>query len=169
MVDFARMLNLDDKRWSRLLGGYRVPFDPRPLLARLEAEQDTATTWHELWDELHHQGDVGEASFAAVPHLVRIYRKRGKVDWNTYAIVAVIELARKEGKNPDVPGWLKEDYFSAIRELAEIGVGEVLRTEDLNNVRAILSVIAIAKDLRIHGKFLVNYSEDELLDLESRV
>ena len=101
-------------------GGYKTPFDPRPLLKRLEIESDKSTVWEELWNELHHQGDVGEASFAAVPYLVRAYRQRGVIDWNTFAIVAVIELARKEGKNPDVPGWLEEDYFRAIRELAEL-------------------------------------------------
>ena len=120
------MLSLKDKRWPELLGGYRIPIDVRPLLSRLEIEQDTTSVWEELWNELHHQGDIGEASFAAVPHLVRIYRKRGIVDWNTFAIVAIIELARKEGKNPDVPKWLEDGYFSALRELAEIGAHEVL-------------------------------------------
>jgi hypothetical protein len=167
MVDFAQMLSLNDKHWTRLRGGYRVPLDPRPLLARLETEQDTTSVWHELWGELHHQGDVGGASYAAVPHLVRIYRKRGVVDWNTYAIVAIIELARKEGGNPDVPKWLKEDYFRAIRELAEIGVAEVFQTDDADNVRAILSILAIEKGLRTHGRFLVNYTDAELLDIES--
>jgi hypothetical protein len=169
MLDFAPMLSLDDKRWSTMLGGYRVPFDPRPLLARLETEQDTTSVWQELWNELHHQGDVGEASFATVPHLVRIHRKRSIVDWNTYALVAMVELARKEGKNPDVPEWMKEDYFRAIRDLAEIGASEVLRTDNAEDVRAILSILAIEKGLRTHGKFLVNYSEDEMLDIESRL
>jgi len=36
MVDFARMLALDDPRWTMMTGGYRLPFDPRPLLSRLE-------------------------------------------------------------------------------------------------------------------------------------
>jgi hypothetical protein len=88
-----------DARWSNMTGGYKMPFDPRPLLKRLETDSDTTEVWHELWEELHHQGDVGEASFAAVPFLVRSYRKRGVLDWNTYAIVAIIELARKEGNN----------------------------------------------------------------------
>ena len=83
MVDSVRMLSLDDNRWNNLTGGYRIQFDPRPLLAKLESGRDTATNWHELWDELHHQGDVGEASYASVPHLVRIHRKWGLVDWNT--------------------------------------------------------------------------------------
>lgn len=166
MVDFAQMLSLDDKRWTRLRGGYRVPLDPRPFFVRLETEQDTASVWDELWQGLHHQGDVGDASYAAVPHLVRIYRERGIVDWNTYAIVAIIELARKEGKNPDVPNWLKKGYFRAIRELAEIGAAEVFRTDDADAARAILSILAIEKGLRNHGKFLVNYSDEELLDIE---
>jgi hypothetical protein len=129
------MLSLDDVRWLEMTAGYRTPFDPRPLLKRLETEEDTSTVWHELWDELHHQGDVGEASFAAVPYLVRAYRKRGVIDWNTFAIVAVIELARKKGKNLDVPGWLGEDYFNAIRELAEVAATVILRAKGADEIR----------------------------------
>jgi hypothetical protein len=168
MIDSVRMPSLDDNRWNSLTDGYRMKCDPRPLLARLESEQTRETAWHELWEELHHQGDVGEASYASVPHLVRIHRTSGTVDWNTYAMVAIIELARGEGDNPEVPMWLEEDYHRAIRELAEIGVAEIWRTEDPEAVRAILSVIAIAKGLRTHGRSLVKYSEDELLDIESR-
>jgi hypothetical protein len=165
MLYFLLMISLEDARWSNMTGGYKMPFDPRPLLKRLETDSDTSEVWHELWDELHHQGDVGEASFAAVPFLVRSYRKRGVLDWNTYAIVAIIELARKEGKNPDVPRWIEDDYLQAIRELAEIGATEVLQAEAAEDVRAILSIIAIEKGLRVHGKLLVNYSEDELTDI----
>ena len=91
------------------------------------------------------------------------------IDWNTYAIVAIIELARTEGKNPDIPEWIAEDYFQAIRKLAEIGTKEVMQAEAADDVCAILSVIAIEKGLRTHGKFLVNYSEKEMLDIESQI
>jgi hypothetical protein len=87
-------------------------------------------------------------------------------DWNSYAIVAIIESARTERENPRVPNWLEQDYFDALRELAEIGMSDILRTQEPEDVRAILSVIAIAKGLRTHGRFLIEYSEDELLDLE---
>ena len=159
------MLSLDDSRWDNLMGGYRMECDPRPLLAKLESGLDAEATWHELWDELHHQGDVGEASYAAVPHLVRIYRNHDTPDWNTYAIVAIIELARDKGNNPAVPEWLENDYFSAIQELARIGAAEVLTAKDPEAFRAILGIIAIAKGLRTYGKFLVEYSEDELLEM----
>jgi hypothetical protein len=163
------MISLEDVRWSNMTGGYKTPFDPRPLLNKLGTDSDTTEVWQELWNELHHQGDVGDASFAAVPFLVKGYRERGAIDWNTYAIVAIIELARKDGTNPDVPQWIADDYFQAIRKLAEIGTTEILHAETAEDVRAILSVIAIERGLRFHGRFLVNYSEAELMDIESRL
>jgi hypothetical protein len=61
------MLNLDDDRWDELSGGYSNEVRPSPFPCDREA------TWHDIWDDLHHQGDVGEAWYAAVPHQVRIY------------------------------------------------------------------------------------------------
>ena len=155
----GNMLSLDDKRWNELKGGYRIHFDPRPSLAKLEAGKDIEAAWHELWEELHHQGDVDDASYATVPYLVRIYRSRGGVAWNTYAIVAIIELARGQGTSPEVPQWMEEEYFRAIRELAKIGGTEVLRSNEPEDVRAILAILAIAQGERTHGRFLVEYSE----------
>jgi hypothetical protein len=88
------------------------------------------------------------------------------VDWNTYAIVAVIELARDNGKNPKVPKWLDEDYFQAIRDLAAVGAVEVLRTKNPEEIRAMLSILAISAGARTHAKFLINYSSEELLEME---
>lgn len=161
------MISLEDARWSNMTGGYKIPFDPRPLLEKLATDSDTSEVWKQLWDELHHQGDVGEASFAAVPFLVKSYRERGVLDWNTYALVAIIELARAERKNQDVPQWIKDDYFRAIRELAEIGAIEVLQAETKEDVRAILSILAIARGLRMHGELLMKYTEDELREIVS--
>jgi hypothetical protein len=91
---------------------------------------------------------------------------RGATDWNLYAIVAFIELARTETQNPEVPDWLREDYFHSIKELARMGTRDILSAEESETKRAILSIIVIASGLRTHGKFLVAYSEDELLEME---
>lgn len=162
------MLNLDDKRWTELKGGYRVPFDPRQLLRRLESGTDIQRCWHELWQELYHQGDVGEASYAAVPHLVRIYQNRGKIDWNTYAIVTSIELARNLGKNPDVPFWLRQGYEDAINSLAMTGLGELPHANEKETIRSILAVIAIWKEVRTYARIIIDFSEDELNELENK-
>src|SRR5258705_5799402 len=97
------MLEQTDKRWPTLTGGRRTRIDPRPLLVKLESGQEIDEVWTALWDELHHQGDVAEGSYACVPHLARIYRWHSETDWNTYAIVAIIELARTSGINPALP------------------------------------------------------------------
>lgn len=151
------------------MGGYRVVFDPRPSLHNLESNTHVKQAWHELWEQLHHQGDVGEASYTAVPHLVRIHGERKLDNWNTYALVAIIELARGKGKNPKVPEWLKAEYFSAIQDLAKLGATEILRAKDPEQVRVILSVIALAKGARTHARFLLEYSEEEMIAFERQV
>jgi|SRR5580658_1345856 hypothetical protein len=160
------MLSLDDPRWSELKGGYRVPFDPRPLLRRFESDEDLDHVWSELWNELHHQGDVGEASYAAVPHIVRIYCERGTLDWNAYGIVSIVELARNENGNPEVPVWLKEDYFAAIGTLAGRGILELSNAHDPDLCREILGVIALNTGLRNHARMLAEYSDKEMGQME---
>jgi hypothetical protein len=160
------MLSFDDPRWTEMNGGYKVPFDPRPLLKRLVHDPDLGPVWSELWNELHHQGDVGEASFAAVPYIVKIYCDRGISDWNAYAIVAVIELARNQSGNPDVLDWLKDDYFNAIRAIAEKGISELPEVSDPGTCCAILGMIALQKGLRNHARLLTDYSDDELQQME---
>ncbi len=162
------MLSLNDERWKEFEGGYRIPFDPRPFLFAIEAGKGNKAAWHELWEGLHHQGDVGLASYASAPHIARIYRERATSAWDTYAIVATIELARSSEKNPELPDWLKDDYFQAIRSLAEQGATRVLREKDADVVRAMLSVIAIAAGARVHARFFLWYSGEELLHIESR-
>jgi len=143
-------------------GGFKAPFDVRPLLKHLESDEDIEPVWKELWNELHHQGDVGEASYAAIPHIVRIYCERGELDRNAYAVVSIVELARTESGNPEVPEWLKDDYFSAIETLAEKAISELPIARDRETCCKMLSVFAISRGLRNHAELLAKYSEDEV-------
>jgi hypothetical protein len=160
------MLSLEDERWATLSAGYRIPVDLRPLLRQLEAGGEEESIWPEIWQELYHQGDVGEGSFVAIPHLVRIHRARGVLDWNTYAIVATIELARSTQGNPDVPEWARESYDGALRDLARLGLEELPRARDAQVVRSILGLLAIVHGVRTHGRLLIDFTEDEVLELQ---
>ena len=159
------MLNLDDPRWKELTAGYRTPIDLRPLLQRLESDAGAKAAWDEVWQELYHQGDIGEGSLVAVPHLVRIHHQRGVPDWNTYALVATIELARGKGSNPDVPDWSRAAYDQALRDLAQIGLKELPRAAGQETVRSILGFLAIVYGARTHGRILIEFTEDEVLEL----
>jgi hypothetical protein len=157
-------MDLDDSQWPRLLGGYRLPYDPRKAfiaLERADNPDDADNAWKELWTELHHQGDVGDASYAAVPHLVRIHATRGVADWNTYALVATIEDARRDGHNPKLPANLRDAYEAAWRELVKLGLRELVAAEDPTLVVSIIGAIAIGKGQFTLGRLAVAFTEDE--------
>jgi hypothetical protein len=160
---WAIQMQMDDERWVGLRGGYRVPYDPRHAIDRLAAG-DAAAAWKELWQELHHQGDVDEASYAALPELVRVYEARGVPDWNIYAVAATIEEARRNGRNPPVPDWLLAAYEAAWRKLERLALAEFpdATAEDL--IQSIIAVMAFAKGLTTLGRMAM-LTEDERTEM----
>lgn len=155
----------DDPRWAELTGSYRIPYDPRNALRSLAQGRNVDAVWQELWSELHHQGDVGEASYAAVPELVRIHAKRGIADSNTYALVAIIEDARQNPKNPALPPWLKNSYTDALNRLAILGLDDLRDATDETLVVSIISILAMAKGQSLLGRLAINFTDDERREL----
>lgn len=156
-----RGMSFEDPDWSHLTGGYRVPYDPRDALRSLEEPTDTNSAWDELWNNLHHQGDVGEASYPAVPHLVRIHEIRGTADWNTYALVATIEDVRHKERNPAIPGKLRAAYDDAWQRLVKLGLRELPTACEEALIVGIISVLAMGKRQFSIGRFAVALTEDE--------
>jgi hypothetical protein len=149
------MLSLTDPIWRELQGGYRVPYDASKALVQMEAGE---SVWDELWSELHHQGDVGVASYAALPQLVRISEARGKSDWNLYALTATIEIERHRKTNPPLPDWLSPSYKVAWDGLVKLALSDLGGEPDELTLRSALSVIALGRgDLKLGA--LLNHSE----------
>jgi len=164
------MIAYDDKRWEGLKGGYKLPYDPRPILRKLEAGETAESAWQELWDELHHQGDVGEASYASVPHLVRIQAQSSTVDWNPYALISTIEIERHRSGNPPLPKWLEEDYRQAWQKVIEIGTRDICKADNPLAVRAILGAVALGKGNVELGAFIAHSDASEIDNfLETRI
>jgi hypothetical protein len=157
------MFPLDDARWLTMDGGYRLPYDPRQALERLDRGDQTA--WDELWNELHHQGDVGVASYAAIPHILRIHVRRDVVDWQTYLMMGVVELCREENENPPIPPWLEAGYASAWKDALGVALRDLSRTDDETAVRVILGFIAMAKQSRLLGELLLTFDASELKEM----
>ena len=114
------MVELTDKIWQELDGGYKVPYDasvPLRLLAKTNEPDINKKIWEELWNEHHHQGDVGVASYLALPQLVRIERSKGIFDWNLLALCCVIEQQRHLGNNPALPPEFQNYYSSGLEDL----------------------------------------------------
>jgi hypothetical protein len=98
-----------------------------------------------MWSNLVHDDRIGEASYASVPHIVKIHRARGVPDWNTYALISSIEEVRGVGGNPKLPAWLHRDYVAAWADLQVLALAEfpAARCDEL--VESILSVLAFSK------------------------
>jgi hypothetical protein len=161
-------VSLSDPRWPSLTAGYRVPYDASIPLRALASGNAPQPIWDELWQELHHQGDVGEASYAAAPHLVTICIDRRSIDWNLFALVATIEACRDSSDNPPMPNWLAATYAQAWEKLFQFGI-EALRTpRDELTVRSIMGVIAIHRGLRKLGRLIGEFDSSEIDEIYDR-
>ena len=157
---------VDEGNYEELKGGYGCKYDVRPAVAKIAANTEADAAWGELWEELHHQGSVGEASYAAIVMLAEIYYGGDfKPDWNLFTLAAVIELERFRKDNPPVPEWLATSYKNAWQKLAELSLRAL--TDGVNNCftrRHIIAVLALAAgDLKL-GAILLHADIDELVE-----
>ena len=155
-------LPLHDPRWQSLLGGYGIAYDPSCALDSLE---HGGNSWNELWENLHHQGDVGVSSYAAVPHISRIASKLKPMSWQPYGLVATIEIERHRKSNPALPDWLVEPYMQAIKALAELGVAELSQTQDPLLIQCILGFLALAQGHIKLGALVCNIDQSEIEEI----
>lgn len=156
------MLQLDDPKWKSLEGGYRTLYDASVALRKLEAGKNV---WDELWSELHHQGDLGSASYAAVPQIVRIAQAAKRRDWNFYGLLSTIEVERHRKTNPPLPKWLVSDYKAAWSDLLKLAISDLASAKDQPTIQAILASIALAKGALMLGVHLSALDESEIDEL----
>ncbi len=154
------MIPLIDQRWKDFEGGYRIKYDASIPLSRLETETEGLDSiWSELWENLYHQGDVGIASYAAIPYLAQIIRSREILNYNPFALTVAIELARCEEKNPELPEWLREDYNEALWDIAKYGCSNLQKEWDTDIMKSVLALVAIIKGNRDLGALIFEVDE----------
>jgi len=144
------MLPLDDARWSALSDAYGVSSDIPKLLAHAEKLPEhtggDVEPYFALWSALCHQGDVYSASYAALPHLVRIVEENpDKFRWTLLLLVHAIEIARSEGRGPPVPDYLSDPYQDALARIPAIASGLLIGDLSEVELRVILAACASAK------------------------
>ena len=152
------LLSLDDPIWPTLEGGYRMPYDVAAALKAMQAGEDV---WHELWEELHHQGDVGVASYAAVPQLVHLLGNAQSREEDFYALIALIELERHRPHNPPLPDWLAASYQAAWAQLPAIAARDLQGQFDPVMLESVFAVLALAKGQLRLGALLLHMDSSE--------
>jgi hypothetical protein len=142
------MIELNDNRWKEFDGGYRIPYDASIPLRKLEqasTTQEIDLVFSELWNELHHQGDVGLASYFSVPHIIRIAKEKKLFTDNVFGLVAVIEIER-HSDNPNLPEEFEEPYLHSIqKELPGLIKQIIVDNWDVSLTATALSALAVSK------------------------
>jgi hypothetical protein len=142
------MIPLDSPRWPELQHAYGSAADIPALLRDLETFPScggNSEPWFTLWSTLCHQGSIYSASFAAVPHIVRILASdpmRG--DFSFFQLPACIEFLRAENEIP-VPMDLQQPYHDAVQQLPSLVATAAARPWDASLLCCALSAIAAAK------------------------
>jgi hypothetical protein len=142
------MIELNDNRWKEFDGGYRMPYDASIPLKRLEestSAEEIDSVFAELWDELHHQGDVGLASYFSIPHIIRIAKEKKLFNYNVFGLVTTIEIERHKD-NPKLPEEFEESYLHSIQiELPELIKEVMIDKWDVTLASTVLSALAVSK------------------------
>ena len=82
-------------------------------------------------------------------------------------MLGTIERERQARGNPAIPEWLASGYHSAWREIIELALRDLARSEDPLLVQSALGVIAMARGLRRTAEVLLDFTEDELDEMIS--
>lgn len=164
------MLALDSKRWSKLSDAYGDASHIPGLLVELQSlppdADSEAEPYFSLWSALCHQGDIYTASYAAVPHIVRIMGTASeRVPMTLFLLVACIEIARSEGRGPAMPRDLKAEYAAALARIPEL-VSEAARTKwDHWYCGAAIAAIAAAKGFGQLAEAVLELDPDTIQDI----
>ncbi len=156
-------MDLDNKIWSTIDGGYKIPFDASIPLNQLRSTNDpkvTADIFADLWDNLHHQGDVGLASYLAVPQLVTICIEKKSFDWNFVGLCVVIEHCRQAEHNPKLLTEYNDIYFNALKKLEQYLLDNFKSIKEPTTLRLTLSLFATLSGQADLGKAIENLDED---------
>jgi|SRR5436190_2142064 hypothetical protein len=138
-------MDLDNRIWATLNGGYKIPYNAsRPLKKLRDAirQEDLEVIFTELWDNLHHQGDVGIASYLAVPQLVSICIIKKSLDWNFIGLCSLIENCRLDGRNPELPPEYQDAYFQSLNEFERYLLLNFKSITDQRALRLTLALLA---------------------------
>lgn len=161
------VLSLDDPKWKKLDGGYKgTSYDASVALRQLQQAttlQQAMPIYKELWDELHHQGDIGLASLYAVPYLVSIAKEKGLVDWNILGLVTLIEVQRVNTHMP-IPTKFKSDYNTAIQDLSNLATSVMTQGWSIELASSALAAISVSTGQIKLANAILNLDSDDVIE-----
>jgi hypothetical protein len=157
------LLSLESNRWSELQHAYGDASNIPALLSQLinlPSSNGDEEPWFSLWSALAHQGDVYDASFAAVPHVIHAAASNPlKADAVYFQFPAWVEICRKKN-GLELPRELSEAYLEALSRLPSLVAQAAAREWDADFLQCALSAISAAKGQTVIAEAALELSPD---------
>ena len=160
-------MKLTDEAWQKVEGGYRILYDASVPLRQLEQTtnpEKVKNIFAELWEELHHQGDVGIASYIALPQLVRICELKDIFDTNLLGLCCVIEQQRHFGNNPILPNEFQNYYDQGLLDLKDFVLNNINKDLDDSTYTMALATLATCTRRIKLGKAIMELEDRDIVD-----
>lgn len=143
------MLALDSPRWAELRTAYGAAVDVPAMLRDLESVPNSQDyrdePWFSIWSALAHQGDVYSASYAAVPHVVRVLATAPeRAGYQYFGFPAWVEICRQRNGKA-IPDDLRDPFFDALARLPALAAAAAARPWDEAMLQSVLGAIAVTK------------------------
>ena len=160
-------MDLDNRSWTTLQGGYKIPYNASKPLKQLRdasRQEEFASIFTELWDNLHHQGHVGMASYLAVPQLVSICITKKSLNWNFIGLCVLIENCRLKEGNPELPKEYQDYYFESLTQFERYLLLNFKSITDQTALRLTLALFATVNGQPSLGRAIEILDEDLLTE-----
>lgn len=161
------MIDLNSPRWTELQHAYGAATAIPLLLQQLQdlpTDEGDAEPWFSLWSALAHQGDVYQASFAAVPHIIAALSRSPETASEVYFHFPTwIEICRNKHA-VRVDRDLEAAYFDALARLPALVEKAAGKHWDTGFAACALSATAVAKGQHALAEALLALSSDDAID-----
>jgi hypothetical protein len=158
------MIALDSARWAELRQAFGGAEDVPRLLEALEAlpdEEQRSEVWFALWRMLCPPDAVFSASYAAVPHVLRLseaFELRERTQ--SIQLVASIEVARHRPGAPSIPDDLLLGYARAIESLPGAVLACAIVPWDAEVAQVLAAALLVGKRQPALGARLLELGSD---------
>ena len=161
------MLDLESNRWSELQHAYGEASDIPDMLRKLSSypphKNYESEPYFSLWSALCHQDDVYEASYAAVPHIIKLLADNpAKAHWDFFLLPTCIEISRYRGMGPKIPIDLEKAYFDSLSRIPLIVAEAAKQSWDFYYAGTAAAATVVAKGHHDLAEAILELSENTL-------
>lgn len=159
-------LPLDSERWVELRGGHGR-YDAAPILEELlEGYLPLDRFWSLAWAELHHQGEVGNASYLAIPWIWAHYCSNElEPDEELVWFVGTVERCRHRGDNELLLEAYAKGFQRSLREIAATCAAVVRSSHGFHFLKGSMHLLAVLAGQDELAELMDLVEEDQVAEL----